>query len=236
MSSILIYHHLGLGDHIMCHGIVREYCKRYDRVTIFAKAHNYSSVAFMYRDLQNLTVIKGDDAQARVRIFLNNCFGNLKYNKVLTVGFDNLDATSGIQIEQQFYAIAEVPLEKKWESFLVKRDLDREHSLIRQIAPIGDFVFLHEDPSRNFVIKRTYVGKDYYVITPNKQLTDNIFDYCRTIEKAKEIHVIDSSFMFLIDCLPYKNPEQKRFVHRYSRQNPEWQLPILKKSWTIITE
>jgi hypothetical protein len=65
-------------------------------------------------------------------------------------------------------------------------------------------------------------------------LTDNLFDFCDVIEKAEEIHVIDSSFMFLIDCLPYEAPNQKLFVHRYARPNAAWNLPILKKPWVIL--
>ena len=35
MSEIYLYHHLGLGDHISCHGIVRYYCEKYNKVKIF---------------------------------------------------------------------------------------------------------------------------------------------------------------------------------------------------------
>ena len=55
----------------MCNGIVREYCKRYDQVVIFSKPHNYPTISFMYRDLSNLTIIRGDDTFAKEFIQLN---------------------------------------------------------------------------------------------------------------------------------------------------------------------
>lgn len=232
MSSVLLFHHLGLGDHIMCHGIVREYCKKYDRVAIFSYPHNYPSVSFMFRDLQNLTIIQGDIESARACIAKNAV--DRTYDEVKILGFENLNRIDGIALEKQFYDLADVPLAKKWESFYVERDVQREKELFDRAAPRGDYAFVHEDASRKYLIKRKYIGKQYAVFLPSAALTDNIFDYCTIIEKAKEIHVIDSSFMFMIDCLAYENPNQKLYVHRYSRENNEWQLPILKKDWYIL--
>ncbi|TSD03479.1 MAG: hypothetical protein Athens071416_160 [Parcubacteria group bacterium Athens0714_16] len=235
MSTIILYHHLGLGDHIMCSGIVREYCKKYDRVAIFSKSHNYPTVSFMYRDLKNITVIKGDDAFARKFISDNTSkFSRDKYDQVRLLGFQHLDRHSGIPLEWQFHQIAGVPFEKKWSNFFIKRDFEKEQRFFEQVAPQREYVFLHEDVLRKCIIKRKLINKDYIIFTPDIKFTNNIIDYCTIIEKAKEIHVIDSSFMFLIDCLPYNNPNQKLYVHRYARENNEWQLPILKKDWHIL--
>jgi hypothetical protein len=235
MSNILLCHHRRLGDHIICHGIVREYCKKYKKVAIFSLPHNFPSVSFMYRDLKNLTIIKGNDAFVKRFIFLNTFkFGKFKYNQIKLVGFQYLNQYSGVPFEKQFYQIAGVDFAKKWESFFVERDLERERALFKQASLKKDYVFLHEDVRRNFIIYREKIKKNYAIFTPDKKLTENIFDYCTIIEKAKEIHVIDSSFMFLIDCLNYENPDQKLYVHRYARENDAWLLPVLKKNWHIF--
>jgi hypothetical protein len=235
MSSILVHHHLGLGDHIMCHGIVREYAKKYDRVGLFSHVHNYPSVSFMYRDLKNLTVIKGDDNFARDFIEKNKtATGPEKYDEVKIIGFDLLDRDSGMSLERQFYKIAGVPIEKKWDSFYVDRDLKTEQALYDRLDPKEDYVFLHEDATRDFTINRRKIDPKFPIIVADHVVAPNFFDYCTIIEKAKEIHVIDSSFMFLIDCLQYENPNQRLVIHRYARENPKWKLPILKKNWEII--
>ena len=235
MSTIILYHHLGLGDHIMCNGIVREYCKKYNRVIIFSKPCNYPTVSFMYRDLPNLTIIKGDDTIAKEFIQSNtHKLQKQKCDEVKYIGFQNLDRNSGIPLEWQFYQIADVSFEKKWNSFFIKRDFEKERVFFKQIVPKNNYIFLHEDTSRKYRIKRNLINKNYHIITTNIKHTDNIIDYCTIIEKAKEIHVIDSSFMFLIDCLSYNNPDQKLYVHRYARENNEWQFPILKKDWHIL--
>ncbi len=236
MSNILLYHHLGLGDHIICHGIVREYCKKYEKVAIFSKPRNYPSVSFMYRDIKNLTIIKRDDTSARRFIFFNTFkFSKFKYDHVVSIGFQHIDRHSGIPFEKQFYKITDVNFAKKWDNFFVKRNLARENAFFKQTSLPKNYAFVHEDRDRNFLIDRKKIGKDCAIFTPDKKSTDNIFDYCTIIERAKEIHVIDSSFMFLIDCFNYENPNQKLYVHRYARDNEPWLLPILKKNWNIIT-
>jgi hypothetical protein len=190
----------------------------------------------MYRDLKNITIIKGDDAFAKKFISDNDSrFGRDKYDYVKLLGFQYLDRHLGIPLEKQFYQIAGVDLVKKWDNFFIERDLERERALSKQVALSGEYIFLHEDIVRSYKIDRKKINKKYRVFTPDKKLTENIFDYCTIIEKAKEIHVIDSSFMFLIDFLKYDNLEQKLYIHRYSRENNEWQLPILKKDWHILT-
>lgn len=128
-SSILLYHHLGLGDHIICNGIVREYCKKYNRVAIFSKPHNYTSVAFMFRDLSNLTVIKGDDKFAKKFILLNK-FGlaRPKCNYVKVIGHEFLERNPNSSFDKEFYQIAEIDFAKKWDSFFVRRERERADS------------------------------------------------------------------------------------------------------------
>lgn len=232
MSSIILLHYLAMGDSLVCHGLIREHCKNYGRVEIFAHKKYYTSVSFMFRDLPNLKIIKGDEAFAKMFIFLNTFrFGETKYDEVKLVGFPHLDPNSGEQFERQFYRLAGVDFAKKWDNFHVERDRNREEDLFRRIDPTGDYIFLHDDP--RFRIDRGRVAL-LPVVSPAQGLTNNIFDWCLLIERAREVHVIDSSFMFLIDLLPYVNKSQELFIHRYARRNEEWMLPVLRKNWQII--
>ena len=45
---IYIYHHLGLGDHIICNGLVRFLQKKHNQVSLFCYQHNIENVSFMY--------------------------------------------------------------------------------------------------------------------------------------------------------------------------------------------
>ena len=237
MSSIILYHHLGLGDHIMCHGIVREYCKKYEKVAIFCLPNNLPSVSFMYQYLTNLNIIECDyDSPRKFFVQKTFQFEKLNYDEIKIIGYQDLNKNSNTPLEMQFYQLAGVPFNKKWDSFFINRDYEKEQKFLEKIAPKEDYAFIHEDVPRGFIINREFVDKNCSLLSAEKSHTDNIIDYCTIIEKAKEIHVIDSSFMFLIDFLKYDNPNQKLFIHRYARENHEWLLPILKKDWHIFIQ
>ena len=89
MSELLIYHHLGLGDHIICNGLIREYAKRFDTVKLFCKPQNVQTVLHMYDDL-NLELLIGDDDFAR-RYIWEDSTSNFASNAVVYVGFDQLN-------------------------------------------------------------------------------------------------------------------------------------------------
>lgn len=229
----MLYHPLGLGDHIVCNGLVREQCRRYDRVGLFCFPNNEPSVSFMYRDLNNLRVhvIRSHKDAARFRFSNRFVFGDAHYDTTLKIG--TYDVESGIKYERQMYKFAKLPLEALWDSFYVERDRERESALSQKMHATGPYIFLHDDA--RYPINLTKVSSSFPILRPDMRLTDNIFDYCDVLERAEEIHVMDSSFMFLVDCLPYTNPRQRLFVHRYARENMAWNLPILKKNWEIFT-
>ena len=219
----------------MCHGIVREYAKTHERVGIFTLERNYPSVAFMFRDLKNVDVIKGTDTAAKKFIADKNItFPYFTYDSALILGFGVLDRNSGELLENQFYSMANIDLSKKWDSFHIDRDSAAEQTLFDKVQPRKPYVFLHEDIRRSYLIDRQLIDRKYTIVTPDPTMASNSFDYCSIIEQAEEIHVIDSSFMFMIDCLPYDSSHQKLIVHRYARENEDWKLPTLGKKWRII--
>ncbi len=232
MASVLLDFHNKLGDNVICNGLVREYCKHYSQVGIFCIPKYKKSVSFMFRDLPNLyiEVVKDHRRKQYFRFLHALWLTRRHYNEVKTI-YNNTE--TGILAERQFYGLAGVPHEKKWSSFYVERDPVREREFFNRVVPSQPYIFIHNDAIYGAGIDPAKMPQMAQVRAEPK-LTDNIFDYCGVIERADEIHVVDSVFMFLVDCLPYDNPTQKLFVHRYARQNPPWNLPVLKKKWTIL--
>ena len=232
MASILIDHHNKLGDHLICNGLVREYAKRYERVGVFCRPEYQESVSFMLRDLKNAEIEVVADHRHKQYFLLRHAwhltarhYGEVKrvYN----------DPEVGILAERQFYGLAGLPHVKKWESFYVTRDRAREDGLYQKLAPRGPYVFVHDDSTYGGNLDKARLPTTPAVV-PLRDITNNIFDYCLLIERAAEVHVVDSVFMFLADLLPYQTPGQKLVVHRYARTNPPWYLPVLKKDWIIL--
>jgi len=235
-KSLYIYHHLGLGDHILCNAIIRWYSEKYERIYLFVKPNNLKNVSYMYRDLSNVKFIPMDDAQTRFFMSVN------KNNKYLVVGitpewFHNFDVKKIYEtFDIGFYIAANVPFEEKWNKFYFQRDMDKEKDAYYNILGLKDdeeFLFVHDDPGNGRSFKTSYIPKGIKLIRPVEWKQIGIFDFIYTIEKAKQVHVMNSSFMNLIDTMQLKGGEL--FLHEYARtdmgDNPN---PKLKLNWTKI--
>jgi len=229
MSSVYIYHHLGLGDHIIANGIVRTIAKKYNKTFLFSKPRNFPNVSFMYRDLPNLKIMSMDDfaVQSFMTISPDNNYviaGHAPFWKILR------SPNNKKKIDEIFYELAEVPLENKWSEFFIKRDTEREQEVFKKLGlKEGDkFAFVHDDFQR----KITRNIPSLKIIKPdNKDFS--IFDFLYTIEKAEEIHCINSSFFCLIDCIGIK--KEKMYLHQYVRKDiNEEATPILGSNWQIL--
>lgn len=228
-SSVFLDHHSRLGDQLIMNGAIREYCKRYDQVGIFSIPKYHSTVSYMFRDLKNLQIVLAPTNNSR-RFFALKNFFERRYDRIVNARDEDLE--TGILPELQFYKMAGVEHEKKWASFFVEREPVREKKLYDELTHGEPYIFVHDDA--RFPMDPSRISSSALHVHPEESLTDIIFDYCSLIEHAEEIHVIDSSFMFLVDQLAYANPTQKLFVHRYARTNPAFNLPILRKPWKIL--
>lgn len=216
MNRFCIYHHLGLGDHFICNGLVRELIEKENATHLFVKHHNLETVSQMYEDTNlQLIGVKDDDEVANY----NRIFG-------VKIGFHKLNQSD--PFDQQFYRLAGVPFEKRWSSFKVNRQEKKEQSLIYQLNLPEKFALLHEDESRGYVVDRNKINLPIINLRPIDGFT--MIDWLGVANLAEEIHVIDSSFLSLIDQL---DRNFGLFFHKYSRNASAWETPTTTKNWKI---
>lgn len=226
----LIYHHLGLGDHVICNGLVREKAVN-GPVILFAKPHNVASVSHMYLDLPQLKVVPVQNDQAADAL-MDEFRSRGIVGVVEKIGFSGLEGHSGASFDQQFYAMAGVPFHLKWEAFRLARCRERELGRMKMDVPAGPYAFVHEDASRGMRLCRGV--NELKKVRPSELEANSITDYCGIIEGAAEVHVIDSCFLSLVDCMDYAAPGQKLFFHQYARYEADWLAPVLRKNWEIL--
>lgn len=218
-----ICQHLGLGDHIVTNAIIRKINRDIVKVLCVLE-HNLESVKFMLRDVPNLEYrIVNDEFTMMQSMAAEN-------NKIIDIGM-YLDKTE--YFNKCYYLQCNINFDERWSRFHVERDIDREIDLLSKynIHEGEEYIFLHEDTKRNYTIKQKYIPTDIKIVQPSKDITNNIFDYLTLIERAKEIHVISSCFMFLIDSIKTDN---KLYMHHYARYEPCYMQPLLKREWLLI--
>jgi hypothetical protein len=223
MKELIIYHHLGLGDHIICNGLVREIIKKnqYKFYKLIVKNHNIFSVEFMYRDIENLSFISVKDDFEADQFILKS---NIPYIKV---GFKS--PPENITWDQLFYVEANIDFNKRWDSFYVKRDILSEEKLFNKLNPKREsYILVHTLGSTN------RDGIDYSVLNKSlktifvEKYTDVIFDYMNLIENATQIHCISSSFQTIVDSMNIDIPV---FYHNKINNNIPQKF---KLNWILV--
>jgi len=223
MKELYIYHHLGLGDHIVCNAIVRNYSKQNDKIYLFVKPHNLDNVSFMYRDLKNIEYIAGDDNVAQNYINTNNI------KNLLQIGFDKLDRK--IRYDESFYRQIGMDFEKKWTDFYIERDMNKEKELFNSLKiKENEYIFINEDSKRGHLLDKNKYRQDIRIVS--SEIPCPLFDLCYIIENAKEVHLMESSIKCLSDHINIKT--DKLFYHYYVRNYPFNVQVTSKRNWFIL--
>jgi hypothetical protein len=197
MRNVMIHHHLGLGDHFICNGLVRYLYEtiKPSRIYLPTKTRNYVTVARMYLDLPGiipLRVNKDSDVSKLPERVLCDC--------EIAVGFSRARR----DFDVSFYDSVGIPFSVRWEYSKVTRDRSREEKLEETIGLKHDekFILVHNVGSiGRFKLK---VRSDLRQITVSP-LSDCLLDWCSLAEKAEEVHCIDSSFIHLAQSLHVKS-------------------------------
>lgn len=226
MKPLYLDWNLGLGDAILCNGLVRTLAKQWPEraIAVPCYAHNYPTVAHMFSDLPTVRVVvtEADNGQ----------YSDPGFEK-LSIGINNPAWGTNPQWDQAFYEFAGVPFDAKWDAFFVPesgREMDA--------YPYG-YLLRHEDMARGFKIDDALLGIPLasrgmgFIVDVAPGVRDILTDWRFVIGGAQEIHVIDSSFMHLAELMPTTG---KIFYHKYARAKGSRQHTdaVLRKKWEIL--
>lgn len=233
MKNIHIFHHLGMGDSLLCNGLVRHFAENYDIIYVFAKPNYIKNVLYMYRDNPRIKIIQMDDYQVKsfMSINPNNNYLVLGHTNDYMAKIDSKEWT----FEEGFYKIAKVPFEYKWSKFFIQRDLIKEKEIFKKLGlKEGEkYSFIHDDTKRGRIFKKQYLDSSIKFIHPVDYQDIGLFDFLYTIENAYEVHVHNSSFANLIDTLELKI--ERLFYHKYARQEAGLDQTFSKNvNWTFL--
>jgi hypothetical protein len=246
MSRLFYLPHLGLGDLFLVNGMIRYFAKRNKLVVMPCKENNLITIKKMFHDLDNFHVlpvaggleyntVQQDvkESQLLAKFYRQNgydyvglgFFGSKfqEFNAVI----DNKTMT----YDEFFYMEANVPFHEKWDSFGMKRDMEREKALFDRFGvKEGEYVFLHDDPERGRTIDRAKLPEGLPVVTPKQMFyKGDILDYGYVIENAKELHMTNSSFADLSDFFNLRS-EQKKYIHLYALIDGHFFCPVRYKN------
>lgn len=217
-SPLFIFPHLGLGDAIICNGMVRVLSDRWRNIVWFARRGYGNTILEMFDGLRGVSVVEvKDDAEMHepwMRVLDSQFCLRLGHN----AGGD-FDAS---KFDQDFYRQADVPFEARWNRF----GLPTRLLCNRRLEPQALF---HDDPRRGFEIRADLLPDDATRMTSQF----GFWSWMPELLSARELHCIDSAFFNLAESLYAIGLLRKtRLVwHQYARITG---APTVRAPWEII--
>ena len=145
---------------------------------------------------------------------------NIPKKDVITIGFENYQRIKNLNPDKKrpwpcdiiFYKQFNISFKKRFSETYWIRDKIKEKKLYNKLIKKNEkFIFVHDDPKRNIYIKKTYFDKKIKKIIKN-DIKENIFNYALILEKASEIHIMESSIRQIIEVLNIKT--KKNFLYK----------------------
>ena len=224
--NIFILHHFGLGDFLSCKGLVSYFIqsnrKKYNTFNLFVPGNHFENIKFLYKNIKSLNLIKVEN-EKKATIYFKK-FSTSNDSELIKIGFGNFYKTIKNDLKETefttdmvFYSQMKIPYKKRFELGGWTRNYVEEQRVFKKLNPKNKkFIFIHDDASRNLIIDKRDIqstSKDILVI--KNDITEPIFNLALILEKAEEIHVMESSIRQLIECLNIES--KKLFLHSFRK-------------------
>lgn len=221
MKKIAI--HLGMGDAIAMAGLIVRLAGN-DLLEVPCWPHNEISVKSIFINHPNIHVVPVESEAG-----FNNRDIRLGYFNQEMPPYSGEDHITWM-CRQAGYHISEmwaadpIPDALKW-AWKLTMNVHRSTFGTRELP----FMFIHDDPSRWFNITKMDTTALDILMPETKHYS--ILAYADWLKYAKEIHVIDSSFLHLAESVETTG---ELFWHRYARPYTHLSDYKFRKNWKII--
>lgn len=227
-TKLILLPHLGLGDAIICNGLVRTLATQYERIILPAKSSNLEVVIQMLSDLDNVGVysVCGDE-DARLATDNSEAAGE----RVLRLGGhrDKSFLKGDAHFDEEFYRQAKIPFGYRWSAFKLPDSL---RAACHPEALTTPFALVCDNCSQGKMkIDESKITDGLVTFRPSESKI--FWWHLSAILTATEIHCIDGAFLNLVESLDL--PGKRLVFHKSARKhNDERLYPTLRKNWEIV--
>ena len=226
-DEFVLHHHLGLGDTIICNGLVNFLSTKYSKIYLPVKENLFSTVQFLYSENKKLSLFKISNESREEDI---DEFASSKNLKILRVGYQNVKDQP---FNLAFYKQLGLPYRYSKKYFNIPSDINKEILLKEHLINFYNvnpksYSIIHNEyqfPGGKFDLKYTDKENAIYV-SKESDLFMNLFLYKGLIESAQTIHCINSSFLHLVERV---NKRAKLYYHNLRKNNLH-----LSNKWTYV--
>mgnify|MGYP006270688605 CR=1 FL=1 len=237
MKTVLLFHHLGLGDHIMFNGLVRSIAES-SNVILMVWERYFKEVSFMFSDIDikycRLFIETQEEVDYKIKhtphdefiiVGKHNCVNGRKYT---------IEETGILRHDE--YKSAGVDPSFMHTKFYIPRDIFMEDFVYKLFAN-KRYIIVHDDPSRNIKLDMSRIPEKeveiFYIGQNRNNFTRhfNMFHMYKIMMNADAFHGYESSWSWLFEL--WKIPI-KKYLHVYVRDDYINEVYYDKKYWTFL--
>ena len=204
-KSLIVYHHIGLGDIIICNGLVNYLSTFIDNIYLVVDRKFENQAKYLYSENSSVKVVSGEPAGINDLDNFVETFALDNNLNILKIGWN---AYSKKFLKTPFYKafyrqiklpyryshkFFDLPYSHKSENMLTKHLLN-----FYKINPDNKVKLIHNEASNKTYSLDLKVDNSIFV-TKDSDIFNNIFLYKEIAQKVDEIHCINSSFIHFID-------------------------------------
>lgn len=227
-KEIIVMHHLGLGDAIVCNGMINFLSKQFDKIHLVVHKRYIEQISFLYKNNNKVKLFEIDTLPHANEIDSNlHEYSKINNLKVLKIGYEyRLNGPFNIMVYKQLKLDHNI----SFTDFYSPLDNLRSKKLLEHLKKYylveKEFILVHDQSDEikyniNFNSKLKPIK-----IEKESDLFKNIFLYIPLIKEAKEIHCVDSSFIHLVERV---DTDAKLYYHTNRGSNIN-----LIKDWSRI--
>ena len=144
-QSFIIHHHLGLGDSIICNGLVNYLSRKYNKIYLPVKTNIYKKIEYLYSENSNVELFEINNESRELDI---TNFAKENSLKILRLGFENIGTTA---FNLAFYKQIKIPYRYSFKFFNLPKAYDREEELKNHLIN-----YYNVDPKNYSVVHNEY--------------------------------------------------------------------------------
>jgi hypothetical protein len=220
VTGVVVHHHLGLGDHFVCNGLVNHLAEEHDVVYLPCKRANHPTVACLYSEQPKVEVFPVDHEHADVASFARRM-----HAPVLRVGFERCARD---RFDLSFYEQLQIPFAYRYAKFRLPERIPHEDEVYDALADAGGYSLVHREASLGRY--RLRIDSRLPIVEIRNRTTPpafrNLLSYRTLIQRAVEIHCINSSVVHLANSIDVRG---RLFYHDVRKRNFH-----LDARWTTV--
>tara|TARA_B110000008_G_scaffold237942_1_gene243914 strand:+ start:886 stop:1629 length:744 start_codon:yes stop_codon:yes gene_type:complete len=224
-QEIIIYPHLGLGDMIICNGLVNKLSNHFSKINLVVNKKFHSQAEYLYSLNSSVNIVsENPEIVNDLDEYVNNLAVS-KGLKVLRVG----QLKTGKPFYEEFYKSVKLSYKHSYKNFFLPENKNLQKELKKhliksyKVDPLN-YAVVHRDTSIKSYSLRIE-NKNQVLVEKSTDIFNNIFLYKDLIRDAKEIHCVNSSFVHLVDRV---ETNSKLYYH-----DVRGGIIKLKKKWNI---